>query len=136
MDSFFVCFRSFSLNLDKFSIAMSKAICEITSKSFRKTPYHSSFSMTFIILILSAIKYILWPIKLTYSLHFPFLPLTAIAFSIEPCIRSLPIEFVVFEAALVALEKFDSSVMLEEEILIIYKPCLRKFRIFPLQLLF
>ncbi len=120
MDSFLVCLCSFSLNLDQFSITMSKTIREITSKSFRKTPYHSSFSMTFIILILSAIKNILWPIKLTYSLHFPFLPLTVIAFSIEPCICSLSIEFVVFEVALVALEKFDSSVMLEEKILIVY----------------
>lgn len=120
MDSFLVCFCSFSLNLDKFSIAMSKPICEITSKSFRKTPYHSSFSMTFVILILSPIKNILWPIKLTYSLHFPFLPLTAIAFSVEPCICSLSIEFVVFKVALIALEKFYSSVMLQEEVLIIY----------------
>jgi len=120
MNSFFISLRSFSLNLDKLSVAVSKAICEITSKSFRKTPYHSSFTMTFIILILSAIKNVLWPIKFTYSLHFPFLPLTAIAFSIEPCICSLSIEFVVFEVALVALEKFDSSVMLEEEVLIIY----------------
>ena len=119
MYSFFICFCRFSLNLDKFSITMSEAICEITSKSFRKTPDHSSFSMTLIILILSTIENILWPIEFTYSLHLSFLPLTTIAFSIEPCICSLSIKLVKFEIAFVRLKKLDSSMMLKEKILVI-----------------
>lgn len=124
-----------SLNLDKLSISMPETICEITSKSLGETPIHCSFPMTLIILILSTIKDIFRPIEFTFSLHFTFLPFSAIAFSIEPCIYSLSVELVVYEVAFIALEKFDPSMMFKEEIFIICKPCFWKFWIFPLQLL-
>ena len=119
MYSLLVYFCCFSLYLDKFSVSVPESVCEISSKSLCKTPNHYSLTVTFIILVLSTINYIFWPVKLAYSLHFSSLPLTAITFSIEPCICSLSVELVVFEITFVVFEKFDSSVVLKEKILII-----------------
>ena len=99
---------------------MTDSIVPLTTVSFGETPVHSSLAVFEVVLVLTLVVVTpLLPIELSHSVHLALLPLTLIAFAVEPSILALTMELIVMEVASVVLRVLRLADVVEQEVRII-----------------
>lgn len=99
---------------------MPKSVGPVSPKPSGEAPLNDAFAVLHIVFVFSfKVLNSFLPEELSDSVHFPFNPISIIAFSVEPSIPAITLEFVINKFSSVLLKKFASSDVIIQEVRIV-----------------